>query len=403
MATKRVLILGSTGSIGTQTVDALRVLNAAADQGRSEDRFEIVGLAAGSNAQALAEQAQALGVQELALRDTEVACALGARRGADAAEMLVREVDADVVVASIVGLAGLGATLAAVELGREVALANKETLVAAGPLVVEAASRSGARLFPIDSEHAAAWQCLSQLPGCSDSCPLLAPPPSLSRLTITASGGAFRTADADTIASATPDQALAHPTWSMGAKVTIDSATLINKALELIEARWLFDLGPDRLGAVVHPQSTVHAFAELTDGSVIAQLAAPDMRVAIAQAISGGRVPHTLGLDDAPAPLDLARLGSLDFEPIDTDRFPGFTAWEQIARLGGTSGACFNAANEAAVEGFLQRRFPFGRIAHTALEALEAHETKTIRGLDDVLEADAEGRAFVAEAIGSSV
>lgn len=408
--TRRVVILGSTGSIGTQTVDAVRVLNAAADAGRTVDgaghRFEIVGLAAGSNADALAEQARALGVTELALRNADAAIDAPAgdtaRRGPDAAERLVREVDADIVVAAIVGSAGLPATLAAVELGRDVALANKETLVAAGPLVIDACRRSGACLFPVDSEHAAAWQCLSTLPGLEGNCPLAAPPRALARLTLTASGGPFRAADAAAIARATPDDALDHPTWSMGAKVTTDSATLINKALELVEARWLFGLDADRLDAVVHPQSTVHAFAELADGSVIAQLAAPDMRLAIAQALCGGRTPSTLGLADAPARIDLAALAALTFEPVDTDRFPGFTAWRRIVDAGGTAGACFNAANEAAVELFLNRRIAFGRIPELALAALDAHRTTPIGSLDDVTRADAEGRAFVRTAAGAA-
>ncbi|MEM7754311.1 MAG: 1-deoxy-D-xylulose-5-phosphate reductoisomerase [Planctomycetota bacterium] len=400
MRTRRVIILGCTGSIGTQTIDAIRVLNAAADAGRGETRFDIVGLAAGSNAGLLAQQATALGVSQLALRNTDAHLEAPARRGERAAEQLVREIDADIVVAAIVGIAGLGATLAAVELGREVALANKETLVAAGPLVVHAAEQSGARIFPVDSEHAAAWQCLRALPSCADACPLTSPPPSLRRLTITASGGPFRNADTRTIANATRDEALAHPNWSMGAKVTTDSATLINKALELVEAHWLFGLTADRLGAVVHPQSTVHAFAELADGSVIAQLAAPDMRIAIAQAINGGLAPDTLQTDSAPAALDLAKLGSLEFEPVDTERFPGFTAWRRIVETGGTAGACFNAANETAVEAFLAGRAPMSRIAETGLAALESHRSRPILTLDDVVTADAEGRAFAADRLG---
>ncbi len=400
--TRRVLILGSTGSIGTQTVGAIEALHAAADAGLCDRRFEIVGLAAGSKGPALAEQAAKLGVRELAIGDPAAdlhGAPQGAniRRGPDAAEALVREVEADLVVAAIVGVAGLPSTLAAVELGRDVALANKETLVAAGPLVVKAARASGSRLFPVDSEHAAAWQCLASLPGCAPHCPLESPPPSLRRLIITASGGAFRTRDAKSVYHATPDEALAHPTWNMGAKVTIDCATLTNKALELIEAHWLFALPAKQIDAIIHPQSTVHAIAELADGSMLAQMAAPDMRLPIAQALCAGSVPPTLGLGNAPRGLDLTALGAMTFEEPDLDRFPALAQAHRVMNAGGTAGAAFNAANEAAVGLFLDRRIPFGRIAELSIAALDAHPVRAITDLSDVRAADEEARAFVAE------
>lgn len=400
--TRRVIILGSTGSIGTQTVDAIGALHRATGAGLCEHRFEIVGLAAGSNGPALAEQAARLGVFDLAIDDASAdlsGAPHGARlrRGPDAAEALVREVGADLVVAAIVGVAGLPSTLAAVELGRDVALANKETLVAAGPLVVRAAQASGSRLFPVDSEHAAAWQCIATLPGCAAHCPLPGPPPSLRRLIITASGGAFRTRDAASVYHATPAEALAHPTWNMGAKVTIDCATLTNKALELIEAHWLFGLASGQIDAIIHPQSTVHAIAELADGSMIAQMAFPDMRVPIAQALCAGLVPPTLGLDDAPRGLDLTALGAMTFETPDLARFPALRQAHRVIDAGGTAGAAFNAANEAAVGLFLDGRIPFGRIAELSIAALDAHRVRPIGDLADVRAADAEARAFVAD------
>jgi len=260
-----VILLGSTGSIGVQAIEVIEHLNREHAAGRYPVHHELVGLAAGSNATTLFEQARRLDLHDLALCDERAAkdapegCAL--RRGAGAAESLVREVDADLVIGAVVGSAGLPATLAAIELGRDVALANKETLVAAGELVVTAAARAGVRLLPIDSEHSAMWQSLP-----SSLCPPCQLGAEVARIIVTASGGPFRMWSKDRIEQATPEEALAHPTWSMGAKITVDCASLTNKALEVIETRWLFGVLGDRIDVVVHPQSIVHSFVEYADG-----------------------------------------------------------------------------------------------------------------------------------------
>lgn len=405
---RRVIVLGSTGSVGTQTLDVASSLNALHAAGAWPWGVQIVGLAAGSNAALLAEQARALGVRDVALASAgpeegaggpaDPALMLPAggrvRRGAGAAERLVREVPCDVVVAAIVGVRGLPATLAAVELGRDVALANKETLVAAGAIVTAAARRSGARLLPLDSEHSAAWQCLMSLAGPGLVCPC-EPPAGLERLVLTASGGPFRERSTAECYDAPPEQALKHPTWSMGAKVTIDSATLVNKALELIEAHWLFGLPSRQLGVLIHPQSCVHALAEMVNGSVVAQMGSPDMRVPIQLALSAPGVAPARDVQR----LDLAALGSLTFMKACEERWPALALARRVMDEGGTLGAVFNAANEVAVEAFLARRIPFGRIVElvsAAMEALPADEGGT---LERVMAADAAARRFVAERI----
>ncbi len=392
---RRLIVLGSTGSIGTQALEVVRHLNGLHRAGVSPVRFEVVGLAAGRNAGLLAEQASEFGVRECALAEGGGVEGVRCRVGPGAAEALVREVESDVVLASIVGVAGLPATLAAVELGRDVALANKETLVAAGALVVPAARRSGARLLPVDSEHSAAWQCLAGLPGCADWPPMIAPV-CVQRLVLTASGGPFRTWTSARAYDATPEQALAHPTWSMGAKVTIDSATLVNKGLEVVEAHWLFGLGADRIGVLIHPGSIVHAIAELADGSAIAQLGAPDMRVPIQHALCA-----PLRLPGCGRSLDLDSLRTFEFETPCEERFPAIGLARRVVEVGGTAGAVFNAANEAAVDAFLRTRLiPFGRIVEIVREAMEAIAPRTVRTLADVMEADGEARAFVASLVG---
>lgn len=410
MAVRRIIILGSTGSIGTQALDVVQSLNAAHADGRGEHRYEVVGLAAGSNTELLREQVRRFGVKQLAIAAGEVSAGCrgwvreaGARLGDDAAEQLVREVDCDIVVSAIVGVAGLAATLAAVRLGRDVALANKETLVAAGGLVVPAAISSGSRLLPVDSEHAGAWQALACV-GCVGHATrdlTLAPPMSLDgrvrKLTLTASGGPFRAATKDDIENATPAQALKHPTWSMGKKVTIDSASLMNKALELVEAHWLFGLPPERLDAIIHPQSLVHAFVEYCDGSVLAQLGAADMRCPIQVAMTWpGRAPG------AAKRLDPMTLTRLDFEPPDHARFPALKLAYRVMEKGGTAGAILNAANEAAVRLFLQpgATIKFGQIGRLAGEALEEVPSKPLTCLQDCLDADAMAREFVAKRLG---
>ncbi len=404
---RRVIILGSTGSIGTQSLDVVRQLNALHARGEHPDSYHVVGLAAGSNLQALAQQASQFPSARIASAAGDLppaqrpACATQMFTGPDAAERLVREVECDLVIAAIVGSAGLGATLAAVELGRDVALANKEALVAAGALVVPAAIRSGARLLPIDSEHSAVWQCVGaqgwtahRPPGApGPAAPPMSCADQIVRVILTASGGPFRTWTKDRIDHATPEEALKHPTWSMGAKVTIDSASLMNKALEIIEAHWLFGLGGDRIQAVIHPQSIVHAMVEFADGGVIAQLAPADMRIPIQYALawpgrSRGAWPR----------LDWSATGRLEFEPPDLERFPALGLAYDVIDAGpsaGTAGAILNAANEEAVLAFLARRIPFGRIGQLAASALSAVPASPLRALGDVLEAQNLARSFV--------
>lgn len=392
--TKRILILGSTGSIGTQTLDVISHLNAAHERNQHPFKYIVVGLATGSNSNDLLKQAQRFNVTQLAIADPQ-ANLPDARRGPDAAEQLVRETDCDIVVAAIVGAAGIPATLAALKKGRHVALANKETLIAAGALVVPAAIRTGAHILPIDSEHSAIWQCLtptgpSQTIRGTLTAPPISAPTTVRRILLTASGGPFRTWTKDQIYNATPEQALNHPTWSMGEKVTIDSASLMNKALEIIEAHWLFGLSADKIDVIVHPQSIVHAIVEYTDGSMIAQMGAPDMRTPIQHALT---FPDRA---DAPAPrLTIEQLSKLNFEPPDPIRFPSLTLAHKVINRGGTSGAIFNAANEVAVQAFLNHQIPFGNIPELVADALESIPTQQVNRLADVLQADSAARAHV--------
>ena len=398
MPPTRLLILGSTGSIGTQTLEVVTHLNALHAKGLFQRQFEVVGLAAGKGATLLADQAKRFNVKHLALSDGNGDAPTGAFTGPDAAERLVREVDCDVVLAAIVGSAGLPATLAAVELGRDVALANKETLVAAGSIVVPAAQKTGAKLLPVDSEHAAVWQCLQSGPDAANGPiypALRQAPASVKKVTLTASGGPFRTWEKSRVQRATKAEALKHPTWTMGEKVTVDSASLMNKALEIIEAHWLFALPAEKIDAVVHPQSIAHALVEFDDASVVAQIAHPDMRGPIQQAIAfPARVPSLVKL------LDLGEIATaLQFEPPDRDKFPLLDLANTVIRAGGTSGAIFNAANEEAVLAFLRGDILFGRIGELVIEAMEAIGPASMRTLDDALDADRRARAHVREAL----
>lgn len=433
MAVRRVVILGSTGSIGTQTLDVIGHLNGLAGAGRAEgwaDTFEVVGLVAGKNERLLAEQAHRFGVGP-------ERCVLAARDGAAGAERLVRAVDAEVVVAAMVGAAGLPATMAAVELGRDVALANKETLVAAGSLIVPLARRTGARLLPVDSEHSAVWQCLQgkalgtgdwalgadgrhdegtgkargheagtggrrgDHPTGAGPVPPLACGVEVARVVLTASGGPFRTWTKEAAYRATPEQALRHPTWSMGAKVTIDSASLTNKAFEVIEAHWLFGLEGARIDVLIHPQSLVHALVEFADGSVMAQIEPPDMRGPIQYALT-----HPARPAGRAKKLDWTTLGSLTFERVDAERFPALGLAYRVIERGGASGAVFNAASEEAVNAFLApgnergEVLAFGRLPELAAEAMERVGGGVVRDLADVLAADEAARRFVRERLG---
>ncbi|MCA9298644.1 MAG: 1-deoxy-D-xylulose-5-phosphate reductoisomerase [Phycisphaerales bacterium] len=376
----RLLVLGSTGSIGTQTLDVVSSLRRA---GRD---IEVVGLCAGRNASLLAQQAERFPGARLALTDGGLE---GAITGADAATRLVHEVDCDVVMGAIVGFAGLDAIMAAIERGCDIALANKETLVAAGTVVVPAARRRGVRLLPVDSEHSGLWQCLP------DIVPPVTLGPGISRLILTASGGPFRTATLDAMSKATVAEALAHPTWSMGPKVTIDSATLTNKALEIMEAHWLFGVESSRIEAIVHPQSIIHAMVEMADGSIVAQMGTPDMRTPIQVALTW---PERTS---CPSPtLDLGSLSRLDFEPPDPVRFPALEIVRDVMDAGGSAGAIFNASNEAGVEAFLEGRIGLLRIGDLVREALASLGSHPVGSLDDVRDADEAARAFVRERVG---
>jgi 1-deoxy-D-xylulose-5-phosphate reductoisomerase len=383
-----VVVLGSTGSIGQSTLQVIEHL-----QQLSRD-VKVVGLAAGTNDRLLIQQARQHGVKDLAVADPRAAVAVreafpeaDVRTGPDAARQLVEACDADAVVAGIVGIAGLPATWAAVQRGLRVCLANKETLVAIGSLVMPLARRTGALLLPVDSEHAAVWQCLGRPAVPWPPHPAISPLHHVAKVTLTASGGPFRQATAEQIASATPEQALDHPTWQMGPKVTIDSATLMNKALELIEAHHLFGLPPEQLDAMVHPQSSVHAMVHTRDGQTLAQLGPADMRVPIQAALTWPDVvpaaDHQAGADGLPR---------LDFEPVDHERFPGLSLAWRAMRDGGTAGATLNAANEVAVEAFLAGRVRLPEIPRLIERVMDALPAARMDNLDSVMAADGDAR-----------
>ena len=385
---KRIAILGSTGSVGEQTLAV-----AAA----SPDRFEVVALAAGRNVGKLAEQVRQFRPTLVSVADDEVAAALRAQVGdgveihcGDAGLEAVAVHPADLVVAALVGAVGLAPTLAAVRAGRDVALANKEVMVMAGALVMREVRAHSVALLPVDSEHSAIFQALSGQRG-----------EDVARLILTASGGPFRTWSAERVEQATIEQALNHPNWDMGPKISIDSATLMNKGLEVIEARWLFDVPPERVDVVVHPQSIVHSLVEFVDSSVLAQLGLPDMRVPIAVALAH---PERLALD-LPT-LDLAALGRLDFEAPDRKRFPCLDLAFEALRANEVAPAVLNAANEVAVAAFLDGRIRFLQIAGTNGAVLNTHVGRggsgELRDLRDVAEADAWARSCARDWIAGS-
>lgn len=392
-STKRIIVLGSTGSIGTQTLQVMAHLNALHEQGTYPTRFELVGLAAGSDHATLVRQAEQWGVRDIALCNATgpIPSGFSLRTGEHAATRLVEEIGCDLVVGSIVGIAGLRSTLRAVELGIDVALANKESLVAAGELVTNAAFKAGACLLPLDSEHAGVWQCLAGLK-LDRSCPPLHPTDAIAKVVLTASGGSFRDQSRDQIEHATLEQALNHPNWDMGAKVTIDSATLMNKALELLEAHWLFGLPASKLDAIIHPQSIVHALVECADASVIAQLGAPDMRAPIQHALCDAHRPAGC----APR-LDITKLSSLEFIEIDPSRFPAIGLAMHAIETGADAGAALNAANEHAVRVFMDGHLPFGQIDRCVEHVMSAWDASPIGSLDDVLGADERARALADE------
>jgi 1-deoxy-D-xylulose-5-phosphate reductoisomerase len=372
-AQRGIALLGSTGSIGVSTLKVLE---------RHPDRFRLVTMTGGRNRALLEEQVARWrpAYAGLAQVDGKNGVATGPACLVEAAT----HPDVDVVVNAVVGAAGLDATLAALRAGKRVALANKETLVMAGELVAEAARQGGGELVPVDSEHSAVLQCLDG----KDAKP--------ARLILTASGGPFRTWDPAKIAAATRDDALKHPTWQMGAKISVDSATLANKALEVIEAHFLFGLPYDTIEVVVHPQSVIHAFVEFADGSVLAQLGFPSMELPILYALTHpGRVA-----DQGVRRFDPVAAGNLSFEPVRPEVFRAFALGTAAARRGGTFPAAFNAANEIAVAAFLDGRIPFGRIAEVIERVLDRHPDAPVKDLDTVRAADASARAAAIQAIG---
>jgi 1-deoxy-D-xylulose-5-phosphate reductoisomerase len=376
---KRLLILGATGSIGTQALDVVA---------RAEGAFQVVGLSAGAAYEPLIELARAHGVRRIALSDPDAAAraaeawtdgeVLG---GAEGLVELVAGSDADLVLNAIVGSAGLGPTIVALTEGIDVALANKESLVVGGELVMALCEATGAQLIPVDSEHSALHQLIAgERPGTVD------------RLTLTASGGPFRGRTRGELEGVTVEQALKHPTWAMGGKITIDSATLMNKGLEVIEAHWLFGTPYDQIGVVVHPQSIVHALVSLCDGATLAHLGHPDMRVPIAYAL------HHPERVDVPVPaLDLTQVARLTFEAPDEDAFPCLRLAREAAVAGGTAPCVLNAANEVAVHAFLGGRLPFLGIAEVIERTLERVPAARVHAFDSLYEADGEARIVASE------
>ena len=383
MSAVRVAIAGSSGSIGTQTLDVVRAANA----GDGPSRYEVVALGVGSSVDVLVQQA-------LEFRPKVVAVAHPARRAEVAAALPFADVvadfadlveSADVVVNAVVGFAGLAVTVRTLRLGKRLALANKESLIAAGPVVQPLRATPGAELVPVDSEHCAVHQCLRSS---------AFPDREVSRIVLTASGGPFRGRTAAELAEVGVEQALAHPTWKMGPKITIDSSTLMNKGLEVIEAHELFGTPYDHIEVVVHPQSVVHSMAEFTDGSTIAQLSMPDMRLPIGYALAyPGRIGTAFGR------IDWASLGRLDFEQPDTATFRCLALAYQAGRTGSTAPAWLSAANEVAVEAFLQGRIRWSQIADVCDAALQRYEPGADQSVDDIIAADARARQVAQEVL----
>ena len=383
---RTVCIAGSTGSIGTQALDVVRA---------AEGRFEVVALGAHSSVRLLAEQACDLRPKRVAIGDASRGSELEALvprgtevlAGAGALEEIAA--DAEIVLNGVVGFAGLPVTLAALAAGRRLALANKESLIAGGPVVQKALLTPGAEIVPVDSEHCAVHQCLQAL-GISRN--LENGHALLRRILLTASGGPFRGKSAPELAEVTVEQALTHPTWKMGPMNTINSSTLMNKGLEVIEAHLLFGAGYEQIEVVVHPQSVVHSMVETTDGATIAQLSMPDMRLPIGYAFSyPGRMASAFGA------IDWSRLGRLDFEVPDPTTFPCLGLAYEAGRQGGTAPACLNAANEVAVEGFLNGRLRWVDIPLVIEQTMGRFSVSEPRDLEDVLSADAEARALAGE------
>jgi 1-deoxy-D-xylulose-5-phosphate reductoisomerase len=379
---RRILILGSTGSIGTQALDVVA---------RSGGELQVVGLSAASSWEPLVAQAAEHGVERIALQDPIAAARAGEAWtegdvlvGAEGLVRLVLESGADLVLNALVGSAGLGPTVATLGEGIDLALANKESLVVGGELVMQLAEATGAQVLPVDSEHSALAQLLAgERAGTVD------------RLVLTASGGPFRGRTRAELADVTVEQALQHPTWAMGGKITIDSATLMNKGLEVIEAHHLFGVPYERIDVVVHPQSMIHAMVSLCDGSSLAHLGHPDMRVPIAYALH-----HPERVELPVPPLDLAQVGSLTFEPVDTDAFPCLRLAREAALAGGTAPCVLNAANEIAVHAFLEGRLTFLGIPEVIEGTLDRLPGAPVRAFESLYEADRRAREIAADLVG---
>ena len=383
MNKRQIALLGSTGSIGTQALDVVR---------DNPDRFEVYALVARRNVELLARQAREFRPEVVVVADEEQYAPLKASladlpmkvwAGADAIADVVQMEPVDMVLTAVVGYAGLRPTLAALEAGKAVALANKETLVVAGELVTATARRAGAPILPVDSEHSAIFQCLSG----QDA-------QAVEKVILTASGGPFRTTPREELATVTPTEALRHPNWSMGAKVTIDSASMMNKGFEMIEARWLFGLPPERIEVVVHPQSVIHSMVQFADGAVMAQLGEPDMHLPIAYALA---YPHRLRRD-APR-LNFARLSTLTFEAPDRERFPNLTYAFDAIRRGGNMPCILNAADEVAVDAFLCGRIGFLAMSDLIAETMARTAFIATPTYDDYVQTDAEARRIATEII----
>ena len=375
---RKIAILGATGSIGKSTLDLVEY---------NRDRFEVVAVTAATSVEALADIARRTGAKLAVIANEsrlgelrQLLAGTGCRCAAGSSALVEAACgDADLVIAAIVGCAGLKSVMAAVEAGKTVALANKEALVTAGELMTQAAQASGTVILPIDSEHNAIFQCLA---GSRKQ--------DVARIILTASGGPFRDAPVDRIAAATPEEAVAHPNWSMGAKISVDSATMMNKGLELIEARYLFGLTSDRIDIVVHPQSVVHSLVEFVDGSMLAQLGSPDMRIPIAYALAWPERVET-----GARRLDLAAIARLDFEPPDVERFPALRVARQALESGGAAPIVLNAANEVAVASFLAGGIRFPDIVDLVQRALDELDFAAPRSIPDVLDIDRRTREHV--------
>jgi 1-deoxy-D-xylulose-5-phosphate reductoisomerase len=377
---KNVVLLGSTGSIGTSTVKVAEDL---------PDRIRLVGLAAGNNAELLLKQARKHRPEVISINHPEKALDLGKFFGAatqvySGDEGLIKLAtlpSADIVLIAIVGTAGLKPALAAIRAGKDIAVASKEILVMAGEIVMSEARKHGVRVLAVDSEHSAIFQCLDGKPSSS-----------VRKLWLTASGGPFRTTPKEEFPGITVERALKHPSWVMGKKITIDSATLFNKGLEMIEARWLFDIGMERVGVLVHPQSIVHSMVEFVDGALLAQLSTPDMCLPIQYALT---YP-----DRAPSErvqTNFAKLGSLTFEEPDVERFPALKLARRAGEVGGTLPAVLNAANEVAVEAFVNQKINFPQITEIVRRTMDAHKVVLHPALEQILEADAWARREAAK------